>query len=950
MASPPPVPERIAVVGMAGRFPGANTVPEFWSNIRRGIDSITRYPADTSGYVAACGLLSNADCFDAEFFGYSPREAQVVDPQQRVFLEVAWHALEDAGCDFSSTDRVIGVFAGGGVTDYPLHIRANRDRLPGVSDWQIRLSTGPDMLPVRAAYKFDLRGPVIAVHSACSTSLVAIHLAIQSLLGGECDLALAGGATVHVPPKVPAYTPDSYMSPDGFCRAFDAAARGTVFGNAAAVVVLKRLEDAVVDGDRIYAVVLGSAVNNDGAGKLGFTAPSVEGQAEAMRQALQVAGADPASVSYIEAHGTGTPLGDPIEVGALQSAYGGAAERQATCWIGSVKTNIGHTDTAAGVVGLIKVAQALWHRELPASLHFSRPNPAIDFDSAGFAVNDRLREWTRRQDQPLRGAVNALGIGGTNAHAILEEWQTPKRPSPTRRAAAILLSAKSETGLDRSVERMIVAAADQTFAATDAAWTTQVRRHHHDRRAALIWESGSDSTPALAIRNTRVDRDRLVYAFAGHGGQYVRMGEQLAGEFQSFRKEWNACMALLEQFVPRGRAHLDELSYAQPLLLAFELALAKLLVELIGPPDCVVGHSLGAYAAATVAGVMDRDYALYLVRRRAELLQSLPPGAMLAVPLKEQDARAYESAGVSVAAINAPAQSVLAGTQAAMSEVEKLLAKNGVDSRRLNIPAAGHSPLVDPILPGFAALLGDHQLSKPSLTVLSETTAQYEQDRLHTREYWVDHMRRPVRFAAAIERLLSEHPSALIVEVGPGRVLSALIQQSGAWHDRHFATPALLGSAQREDSRLWAGLAQMWCAGARVHWERSYENQAPRVADLPPYPFAVTPYSVVSNDARTPASPDAERPEIASADGDEGAIGKMAKAFSDVLGTNVTHESNFFELGGDSLMGTQLAAYVTKALSVPCRLSDLYSAPTPRRLVEMLGLESTATATEGLAR
>ena len=438
----------IAVVGMAGRFPGAANVDEYWANLVGGVESLTVFPTDDPvDHVPSAGVVEDADRFDAAFFGCSPAEALILDPQHRLFLESAWEALEDSGCDPSTYPGAIGVYGGSTESGYLERLRSQPERLPAVGDFQLRVATGIDFLTTRVAYKLGLRGPAVTVQTACSTSLVAIHLAAQALLGGECDMALAGGVTVTAPAEPGEYDEGGIIARDGHCRTFDADAGGTVAGNGVGIVVLKRLADALAEGDQIRAVLMGSAVNNDASAKIGFTAPGVEGQAQVIQAAHLVAQVDADTITYVEAHGTATPLGDPIEVAALTQAFRESTDRRGFCLLGSVKTNIGHADAAAGVAGFIKTVLALEHGLIPPSLHFERPNPQLELETSPFAVNTTLTEWTPAGSR-RRAGVSAFGIGGTNAHAILEE-PPPRRSDPSGPRQLLVLSARTRPALER---------------------------------------------------------------------------------------------------------------------------------------------------------------------------------------------------------------------------------------------------------------------------------------------------------------------------------------------------------------------------------------------------------------------------------------------------------------------------------------------------------------------
>ncbi|HVG45240.1 MAG TPA: type I polyketide synthase, partial [Longimicrobium sp.] len=678
----------IAVVGMAGRFPGAADVEAFWHNLREGVESISRFsrdellaagcdPAvlDHPGFVPAAGWLAGADEFDAALFGLTPRDAEILNPQHRVLLECAWAALEQAGIDPARVDRPVGVFAGSGTNAYAARVTADPERVQAMGAERITLANEKDHLATGIAYRLDLRGPAVAVQTACSTSLVAIHMACQSLLNGECDLALAGGVSIGVPVRRGyLYTPDGISAPDGRCRAFDADARGSVRGNGAGMVVLRRLEDALAESDTIHAVIRGSAINNDGASKVGYTAPSPAGQARVISEALAVAGVDPTSLDYVEGHGSGTPLGDAIELKAMAEvlARGEGGHR---CAIGSVKTNVGHLDAAAGVTGLIKTVLALRNGEIPPSLHCQVPHPGVQAAGGRLFVNTALHPWARN-GTPRRAGVSSFGIGGTNAHVVLEEAPAPADGGPSRELQLLVLSTRTPSALTAAAENLAGWLEDGTPPLADAAYTLQTGRRELEHRLAVVCRDAREGAarlreivarPASAV--PRTDRP-VAFLFPGVGTHYVDMGRGLYDAEPVYRAAVDECCALLRPVtgsdlrdvlfsaVPaaaepatggsggwdlrrlvRGEkdrgSPLDHTQAVQPALFVTEYAMARLWMSWGVRPLAVLGHSLGEYVAACVAGVLPLADALRLVALRAKLISALEPGAMLAVPLGE---------------------------------------------------------------------------------------------------------------------------------------------------------------------------------------------------------------------------------------------------------------------------------------------------------------------------
>ncbi|MFC5204680.1 type I polyketide synthase [Streptomyces kaempferi] len=951
----------LAVVGMAGRYPGARDLGEFWDNLIKGTESVTRFPGNpsTPEYVPALGVLECADEFDAAFFGYSPREALILDPQQRLFLTCAWEALEDAGYDAQSCVGPIGVYAGSSQTGYLDMLTVHRDRIGPVSEWQLRLATGIDFLTSRVAHRLDLTGPAVTVQTACSTSLVAIHLAAQALLSGECDLALAGGASVNVPARLPEYSEGGVISPDGHCRAFDAQARGTVAGNGVGIVVLKRLADALQDGDHIRAVLRGTAVNNDGMDKVGFTAPGVAGQAEVIRAAHLAAEVEPDSIGYVETHGTGTPLGDPIELAALAQAFRRGTDRRGYCRIGSVKTNIGHTDAAAGVAGFIKAVLSVQHGLIPPSLHYTSPNPEIPFEDGPFVVNTGLYEW--RPDGPRRAGVSSFGIGGTNAHAILEE--PPARsslPAPPG-SHLLVVSARTAPELARAtarlaehLQRQAVGGADPGRELADTAWTLQTGRRGFDHRRFAVAANHSEAIELLtgAVGHPPVCGQRpVVFVFPGQGGQHVGMGRELYENDTVFRAEVDACCAQLaptlgrdlkavlypagEQQTAAAAESLRDMGVAQPALFVVEYALARMWQQRGVRPSAVAGHSLGAIAAACVAGVLCLPDALRLVAERGRLLQTLPAGAMLAVPMAEPDATELLGDGLELAAVNGPSQCVVTGPQEAVDAVFARLMADGVDARRLNIAAAGHSALVEPILDRFAALVAELDLKAPSVPWVDDTTGDWvRMDRAPGVEFWTAHMRQAVRFGDTLATLMAE-PDRILLEVGPGRTLTTLARRHPARTDRHLALPSLPHPADGESAlrTSQAAAGRLWVAGVELEWARLHEGHRLGRTPLPTYPFSPQRYSPLATDGPAPTVTVRPSPAVPEPAREGGTEAQLAQIFGQLLGLEqVAAQDDFFNLGGDSLIAVQLASAVRAVFGVRITVRQVFTAPTPRRL------------------
>ncbi|MBV9792208.1 MAG: SDR family oxidoreductase [Chloroflexi bacterium] len=885
-------PDAIAIVGMSGRFPQARTIQEFWQNLRDGVASVTFFSDaeleasgippeqyNDPGYVKAGAILDDVEQFDAPFFDMTPREAEITDPQHRLFLESAWEALEGAGYDPYSYDGSIGVYGGVSSSRYIFNLYLNPDVLKSVGYLQATIANDKDFLATRVSYKLNLSGPSISVQTACSTSLVAVHLACQSLLNGECDMALAGGASIDLPQKAGyLYQEGGVNSPDGYCRAFDARGQGIVNGNGVGVVVLKRLEDALNDGDQIYAVVRGSAMNNDGSDKIGYTAPSITGQSKVIAEALAISQVPPETISYIEAHGTATPLGDAVEIAALTEAFRDATDAIGSCAVGSVKTNIGHLDAAAGIAGLIKTVLALKHQQIPPSLGFEQPNPRIDFANSPFYVNNKLRPWTTN-GAPRRAGISSFGVGGTNAHVILEEAPAIAPSDPARPYQLLLLSAKTATALESATDRLAAALSQQPeLNLADVAYTLQVGRGAFKYRRMLVCRDAEDAVAALRDRapqrllsgSYEAANRPIAFMFPGLGDHYPGMARELYEDEAVFRQEVDRCAELLTPLLGRdlreilfagaapdqpgqgidlrkmlGRdseqsdSELNQTLFAQPALFVIEYALAQLWQSWGIKPQALIGFSVGEYVAATVAGVLSLDDALTLVARRAQLIQALPGGAMLAVPLSEGDIQPLLNDRVSLAAVNGPALCVVAGETEAIAALERQLADRGLVCRRLRTTHAFHSAMMQPIAEAFTKLVGSFRLSPPKIPFVSNVSGTWITAAEATDpRYWTRHLREAVRFADGLQALWQE-PGRILLEVGPGQTLTTLAIQHPASSAERVVLPTLRHEYDRQPDLAFAlnTLGQLWLAGVAIDWNALYADERRRRVLLPTYPF-----------------------------------------------------------------------------------------------------------------
>jgi len=887
----------IAVIGMIGRFPSAKSVTEFWQNLCAGQEAITRFSdaeliaagvdptwLQHPNYVKAGAVLEDIDQFDAAFFEISPREAEFMDPQHRLFLESAWEALEQAGYDPEAYKGWIGVYAGGNLSTYLLdNLLAQRDELQSQFT-QILLSHDKDYIPTRVSYKLNLKGPSINVSTACSTSLVAVHLACRGLMNYECDMALAGGVSVQVPHTTGYfYQKEGIVSPDGHCRAFDAKAQGTVIGNGVGVVVLKRLKDALADGDSIYAVIRGSAINNDGSTKVGFTAPSVDGQAKIIAEAQAVSRVEPATISYIEAHGTGTALGDPIEFRALKKAFNSVQSR-GFCAIGSVKTNVGHLNSAAGITGLIKTVMALHHKQLPPSLHFEQPNPEIDFANSPFYVNTQLTDW-QCNGTPRRAGVSSFGFGGTNAHVVLEEASPLPTASPSRSWQVLLLSAKTPSALEAMTANLAARLQQHPeLNLADVAYTLQVGRRAFPYRRMLVCQDRDDATAALeSLDPQRVmthqwevgDRP-IVFLFPGQGAQYVQMGRDLYEQESVFREWVDRASTLLmphlgldlrqilypqPDSIEFANQKLQQTAIAQPALFIIEYALAQLWQFWGIRPTAMMGHSIGEYVAATLAGIFTLEDALALVATRGQLMQRLPSGSMVAVPLSVKDVQPFLNNSLALAAVNAPSSCVVSGEKEAIAQFQAQLSDRGLECRLLHTSHAFHSYMMEPILEKFTAQVQQIKRQTPQIPLISNITGTWiaPEDAIDPR-YWSEHLRQTVQFAAGVTTLLQQ-PKAILLEVGPGRTLSTLIKRQLLPESQ----PSILTSLHHpQESRsdinsILTALGQLWLAGIAIDWSKFYQQQRRYRVPLPTYPFERQRYWLEKNENRQTALTDVSR-------------------------------------------------------------------------------------------
>ncbi len=869
----------VAVIAMAGRFPGAADVERFWENLRDGVECVRSFTDEelrAAGlpehlvthprFVRTRAVLDDIDLFDARFFGYSPREAELMDPQQRVFLECSWEVLERAGYDPGRYEGMIAVYAGMNTSSYVMNLQSQPELMSSAGGMQSSLSVDKDYLATRVSYDLNLRGPSMTVQTACSTSLVAVHEACRSLLDHGCDIALAGGVCIGVPVvNGVVYEPGGILSADGHNRTFDARADGTVASSGSAVVALKRLEDALADGDQIHAVIRGTAVNNDGSAKVGFTAPSVEGQAAVIALAQASAGVDPESISYVEAHGTATALGDPIEVAALTKVFRERTAKRAFCGLGSLKSNMGHLSEAAGVAGLIKTVLAMEHGQLPPSLHFDNPNPNIDFDDSPFYVVSELRDWTTPSGVPRRAGVSAFGLGGTNAHAILEEAPALDATGPSRPCQLLMLSAKSREALDvaaTSLASHLEGHSDLNLA--DVAYTLQVGRGEFRHRRAVLCRDASEAVQALRggaaervwTRHAPERAPSVVFMFPGHGHQHMDMGRELYETEAVFRDVVDEGLEYLRDeldFDLQGflypaeadsadpAAVLDRPTIFQPALFLVDYAMAKLWQSWGVEPVACIGHSLGEYVAACVSGVLSYRDALRIVSLRGRLMEKSPDGAMLSIPFDEDHVRALleNEEGIWLSAVNAPSLCLVSGDPTRIAVFEERLTRDGVECSRVAATHAYHSGLMEGGVRPLVDAVGKAALGSLGIPFMSNLTGDWiTESEARSPEYWGLHLREPVRFAEGMERIL-KMPDQILLEIGPGQIMTSLARM----HDACDPGRVLISSmrhpkAEVSDAAVVMGaVARLWTAGGRLSWPGFYRDESRRRVTLPTYPF-----------------------------------------------------------------------------------------------------------------
>jgi phthiocerol/phenolphthiocerol synthesis type-I polyketide synthase E len=1002
-------PERVAVIGMTGRFPGARNIEEFWRILSEGVEAVKPFTVEElreSGvdektlkdpnFVNAGAVMPNADAFDASFFGINVREAEIMDPQHRVFLETAWEALEDAGYDTERFQGSIGIFGGVGPNTYFQNNLVTRpELLRTLGRYAVLIGSEREYAVTRVSFKLNLTGPSFSVNTACSTSAVAIHLACQSLLNGECDMALAGGARIVFPFGY-MYEEGGILSPDGHCRAFDAEARGTILGNGVGIVVLKRLSEAIQDGDCIRAVIKGSAINNDGSEKVGFTAPSIRGQASVISEALAIADVNPESIGYVEAHGTGTSLGDPIEIAALTQAFRNWTKMKGYCPIGSVKTNIGHLDAGAGVAGVIKTVLALENKLIPPSLNFVHPNPQINFKNSPFYVNSELQKWNT-DGIPRRAGVSSFGLGGTNAHIILEESPKIELSSPSRSHQLLLLSTKTDTALTQATNDLAQYLRQHpSINLPDVAYTLQTgRRAFNCRRMVVCQDIQEVITNLLSIDPKRVITGELeptersiVFMFPGQGSQYVNMGLELYRAESAFREEMDRCCDVLKLHLDldlrdilypekadleESAKKLEQTSLTQSALFAFEHSLTKLWLSWGVRPIAFVGHSIGEYVAACQAGVFSLEDALSLVATRGQLMQHLPGGGMLAIALSEKEIQPFLNQGISLSNINSPSSCVVSGEPEAIEELKNQLTIKNIDFRSLRTSHAFHSTMMDPILESFTEHVKQAKLSPPQIPFVSNLTGTWiRNEEAVSPYYWVTHLRQTVRFSDCVQELL-KNPDQVFLEVGPGQTLSTFVRQHpGKTNGRVVLNTIRHPNEERSDiDFILNTLGRLWLYGINIDWSGFYANEKRHRVSLPTYPFErkrfwINPGKEINSDGSSElAITDEPKPDLTinSTQLDQKKCrmkvdvprDKVQQSLFDIwkslLGVNrISIHDNFFDLGGSSLLATRLLTQIGNVFGKKLPLAIIFEAPTIEQLACVLEQKALSVAHSSLVK
>lgn len=973
----------IAVVGMQCRFPGANNTNEFWENLKNGVESVVslseeeilnsgvhREMINQDNYVKAGSYIEDYDLFDAEFFGYSAKEAAIMDPQHRIFLELCWHALENAGYDPKQHGDSIGVFAGASYNSYLLNnILKGRNINDSSDSFFVQILNDKDNLATRVSYKLDLKGPSISIQTACSTSLVSVHYACQSLINNECDMALAGGVTVRSPQKAGyGYYENMILSKDGHCRPFDADASGTIFGSGAGVVVLKRLKDAIKDKDHVYAIIKGSCVNNDGAEKVGYTAPGRRGQENALATALALSGLPKESISAIEAHGTATILGDPIEFESINKVYGCNNKNNKRIALGSVKSNIGHLECAAGIAGLIKMILCLENKTLVPSLNYKKPNPHLIIEKTPFYVNTETKEWNTNGNEPLRCAISAFGIGGTNAHIILEEGISMQSQKTEKPCELFVLSGKNTSSLSNVIKNMktfLDSSNDTSF--SDIAHTLRLGRKALEYRCAVVASDVEELKKSLSEEKFNFKKaepnPKVIFVFPGQGNQYINMAREIYNNEPLFKNDIDTGAEILKAQLgmdirdilfpsistsESAREKLSITNITQPAIFIIEYALARLWGSWGIQPHALIGHSIGEYVAACIAGVFSYEDGLKLVAKRGELISSLQQGDMLSVVCSEADIKDILPQGVSIAVINGPTFIVVSGANEDIINFEKILKEKSISYRYLHTSHAFHSNMMKAIYDPFVNFVKQIKLNPPSIPYLSNVTGDWISDKqVVSPEYWGQHIVSTVRFSDGIKKLL-ENESNIYLEVGPGNSLSTFLKN----HDKNVKTVQSLPHAiENEDSLkyLYKSVGKLWALGAGLNWHDFEKNNEYIKIELPLYPFEkrrywIEPGNSNKSEMLCDIGIEVDETEYENIKADSEILtpsNEIEKVISDMFSKSlgirlIDTRDSFFELGGHSLLAIQLLTKINAKFNTNIKLNEFVKASSIKRVAEII--------------
>ena len=986
----------IAIIGMSGKFPKAKNIQEFWDNIAQGVEGITFYSdeelleagiarevLDDPRYIKAKGEVAGIDLFDAHFFGYTPREAELMDPQHRLFLECAWEAMEDAGYDPERIDGRVGVFAGESLSTYMiLNVVPNFDtNYASAGSLQAAIGNDKDSLTTTLTYKMDLRGAGITIQSSSSTSLVAVSMACQSLINYQCDMILAGGVSVGSPKKNGyLFEEAGIVSPDGHCRPYDAEGHGFVPGTGVGVVLLKRLDEALEDGDHIYAAIKGFAVNNDGAKKVSYSAPSADAQAEVIMEAQKYAGFPPETISYVEGHGTATKLGDVIEVSALKRAFGDNVGKN-FCALGSVKSNIGHLDTAAGVTGLIKAALCIEKKQIPPTINYQKANPQLGLEDSPFFVPTALMDWNPTGKR--RAGVSSFGMGGTNAHVVLEEVeQNMQNPLDERVWKLVTLSAKTEAALSRHIKNtMEFMENKEALDLSSLAYTSQVGRKRLDKRAVILLcktmacETGLVDSGAIKIIKGQVKQEKreVVFLFPGQGAQYLNMGRELYELEPVFKHAVDLCSDLFEAYLGEGicdfifgdqrdiEKHerlMGDTSVAQPAIFTVEYAMAKLLNAWGITPDAVIGHSMGELTAACISGLINLEDAVKLIAHRGRLMETMPEGAMISAAITPEDAMqlAGKYPDISLAAVNGPMACVFSGCSQAVGQMEEDFASQGILCSRLKNKHAFHSANVECIKDEFCSVLNEVSMVEPDVRCISNVDGGYfDHEKIADKEYWLRHLRGTVHFMRGIQTL-QDSGEKIYIEVGPGKTLNSLVGQIlGGDRDDLLSTIPHYNDLTGGQEYLAAALGKLWILGVEIDWNSYYQGRKFRRISFPTYPFERKSYWLESPGLRKIKGKswkvelqDEEqdiqerienRPEISTTfvRPTQEMEKRVALVWERLLGIQpIGLDDSFFELGGNSLGITQMFSRIYSEFKVKVDYRAFYSCPTVRTITEMI--------------